>query len=75
MDFQFIDKDGEWLAGVAPLGLRDPTTQVGFPYNQPVKVKRSEWVAGQIAAGTIKPCANPLADDPPPKAVAPAKAK
>lgn len=61
IDFDVADKDGEWVAGVAPLGLRDPTTQVRFPHNQPVKVKLSDWILGQMEAGTIKKCADPLA--------------
>lgn len=61
IDFDVVDKDGEWVAGVAPLGLRDPTTQVWFPYNQPVKVKLSDWIKGQMGADTIKRCADPLA--------------
>lgn len=60
MELDIIDKTGEWFAGAAPLGLRDPTTQVFFVFNRPVKTKKSEWMAGQIAAGTIRPCASPL---------------
>lgn len=64
MELDIVDKIGEWYAGAAPLGLRDPTTQVFFVFNRPVKVKKSEWMAGQIAAGTIKPCPDPLSDIP-----------
>lgn len=62
VEMDIIDKDGAWVAGAAPLGLRDPFTQVRFPFNQPVKVRLSDWVKNQMAEGVIKVCDDPLAD-------------
>ena len=66
VEMDIVDKDGEWVTGAAPLGLRDPFTQVRFPFNLPVKVKLSDWVKNQMAESVIKPCADPLAEPPAP---------
>jgi hypothetical protein len=65
MDINIVDKDGKWYSGLAQLGVRDPFTQVMFPFNMPVKVSPTAWIDGQVAAGVIQPCADPLAVDPP----------
>lgn len=64
MDMTIVDKGGVWLKGIAPLGLRDPFSQVAFPFNHPVKVKVSDWIVLQQNAGIIVPCDDPLAPDP-----------
>lgn len=74
LEFDVIDRDGEWLAGQSPLSMRDPFTQVLYPFKRPVKVRRTDWVAIQIAAGTLKACDDPLGAEAP-KAAPAAKAK
>jgi hypothetical protein len=64
MDFHIADKTGEWVAGCAPLGLRDPTTQVFLPFGKPVKITLNAWIKGQMEAGTVKVCEDPLASTP-----------
>lgn len=74
LEFDVVDKDGEWLAAQTPLGMRDPFTQVMYQFRRPVKVRRTDWVTIQLDAGTLKPCDDPLASDGP-KAAAPVVAK
>lgn len=70
-----VHNDGKWITNPHGFPFPDPETKVTFNPGEAYKVKfdpKTSWIAGQMAAGVLKPCDDPTkaAPEEPAKTVA-----